>query len=167
MGSEYGGGPSGNQSWLFGLQTQVFRERQMCHWRQPTMTYRHARQPGRVWQTTTRSLHENTHTHIHTATCFYALIIILLREVSFSAWEPFSFHLLIEIFILWNDACDVFIWKKYVLNVLKVLKTFFSNQHCSMGDGVLPWLQLFLSFYFWNMCFCLIMLTGFKWVGLH
>lgn len=64
MGSEYGGGPSGNQSWLLGLQGQAFRERQMCHWRQPTMTYRHARQPGRVWQTTTRSLHENTHSHL-------------------------------------------------------------------------------------------------------
>lgn len=28
------------------------------------MSYRQARQPGRVWQTTTRSLHENTHSHL-------------------------------------------------------------------------------------------------------
>lgn len=39
-------------------------ERRMCHWSHPTVTYRQARQAGRVWQTTTKSLHENALRHL-------------------------------------------------------------------------------------------------------
>lgn len=62
--SEYRGGPSGNQSRLFGLRGQAFRQRQICHWRQLTMTYRQAWQPVRVWQTTAITPQENSHSHL-------------------------------------------------------------------------------------------------------
>ncbi len=54
----------------------------------------------------------------HTATCFHALYNNLVeRSFIFSlgtlgAILLFSFHLLISIFALWNEACDVFMWKK-------------------------------------------------------
>lgn len=79
----------------------------MCHWRHPTVTYRQARQAGRVWQTTTKSLHENAHRHLFLCSYYNpverkfhsqsgnlrGLLLSFLFQSSLSWWITFDFEM--------------------------------------------------------------------------
>lgn len=82
-------------------------ERQMCHWSHPTVTYRQARQAGRVWQTTTKSLHENALRHLFLCSYYNpverkfhsqsgnlrGLLLSFLFQSSLSWWITFDFEM--------------------------------------------------------------------------
>lgn len=108
MSSEYRGGPSGNQSFLWTagprFQTDVTQKTANRDLQSGADVLgesdKQLLDPCRI-RSHTRAC---THTHSEPATCFYALIIILLRDALVSAWELLGENWCFSFLICWFQS---------------------------------------------------------------